>query len=126
MRKLVTKDVFALGRIVKKAKLKEKLAEITFANQKNTDEEQLDKELDKAFAEAEAKRVGVQMVFSIIEACCEKNVESELYAFLASVFEMKSAKEVENLELDKLIANIAELAEKNNLMHFLSLATQSM
>lgn len=125
MRKLVTKDVFTLGRIVKKAKLKDKLAEITFANQLEEQTEE-DKTASKAFAEAETKRVGMQMVFSIIEACCEKNVESELYAFLASVFELKSAKEVEELELDKLIANIAELAEKNNLTHFLSLATQSI
>lgn len=125
MRKLVTKDVFTLGRIVKKAKLKDKLAEITFANQLEEQTEE-DKTASKAFAEAEAKRVGVQMVFAIIEACCEKNVESELYAFLASIFELKSAKEVEELELDKLIANIAELAEKNNLTHFLSLATQSI
>ena len=106
MRKLNTSDVFKVARIIKSANLKEKVIEIY----KNKG----DKDMDT---------IGLDVIFSVIEGCSEKNIESEFYSFLGGVAGLKTD-EVANLELNKLIEILVEISKENDLGYFFKLATR--
>lgn len=109
MRKLKTTDIPAFCRCLKKLGVKENIQAI--AKESNNVRDLWDK--------------GFDLVWSIFDIATEKEGEQALYAFLAGPFEMQP-KEVEDLDLDVLFANLKQLAEENNLVAFFKFAASSM
>jgi len=103
MRKLQTKDVFEVLRIIKKANIKEELKPYVKM---------------AANSELDIEELGIDGVLGLIEILSQKNSEKALYDALAGPFEM-TAKEVENLDLNKLIENLETLAKENDLKVFM-------
>lgn len=106
MRKLNTSDVFKVARIIKSANLKEKVIDIY-----------------KNKGDKNVESIGLDIIFSIIEGCSEKNIECEFYNFLGGVAGLKT-EEVANLELNKLIEILTQIAKENDLGYFFKLATR--
>lgn len=106
MRKLITSDVFKIARIIKSANLKEKILEVY-----------------KNKGEKDIETLGLDIIFSIIEGCSEKNIENEVYSFLGGLTG-REPKEIEQLELKDFISIIEEIAKENDLVYFFKLATQ--
>lgn len=102
MKRLQTSDVFAALRIVKAAEMHEALKPVL----KKVSE-----------GKASVEDIGIEAVLTIIEAAAGTKAENAIYTFLAAPFEM-SAGEVAALPLDKLMANLKELAKENDLSGF--------
>ena len=109
MRKLKTADIPALCRCVKRIGLKEHLR--TIAQEANTAEDVWNQ--------------GFDIIWTLIDVATEKDGEAAIYEFLAGPFEM-TAKEVADLDLDVMMANLRQLAEENNLANFFKTAAGSM
>ena len=109
MRKLMTSDIPALCRTLKKLGIKEKVRDIA------QETENVKEAWDKGF----------DLVWNIFDLATEVSGEKHLYEFLAGPFEMTPA-EVESLELDVLFANLQQLAAENNLTTFFKFAAKSM
>lgn len=101
MRKLKTTDAIAFCRCIKRVGLKERIREIT-ANADNVQDV-----VDQGF----------EILWSVLEAAAEPEGEASIYEFLSGPFEM-TPKQVGNLDLDVLIANLRQLAADNNLAGF--------
>ena len=112
MRKLKTSDIPAFCRCLKKLGVKEKIQAI--AKESNTVMNVLDR-WDKGF----------ELAWALFDLATEAEGEQTLYDFLAGPFEM-SPKEVANLDLNVLFANMKQLAEENNLYAFFKFAASSM
>lgn len=88
MRKLVTKDVFSMARIITKANIKEELRRVvTDKGQKSN--------LD----------MGIDFALAVITGVSDEKTEKEIYKFLASVLEC-SVEDIENSDPMVLIGRI--------------------
>lgn len=103
MRNLITADVFAAIRAVKKAGIKDRLTEIAKEVQENK--------------EVSQEEAGVEVAFAILEAFTEKKGEFVFYDFLSGPFEMEP-KEIENQDLSKTMDMLTKLSEESNLLVF--------
>jgi len=106
MRKIVTKDAFALARIIKKANIRKEVAEFatTFSKGKN------------------AKEVGLEFFVLLIESTSEPAVEKEIYSMIASIAEADE-KEIPNKPLSELIEILKEIVKENDLNGFFTQAS---
>ena len=109
MRKLKTSDVPVLCRSLKKLGVKEQFRAV--AQQANS--------VDDVWA------LGFDLVWSLFDAATEETGETALYEFLAGPFEM-TPEEVQNLDIDKLLTNLKQLAAENNLTVFFKSAARLM
>lgn len=107
MRKLITADVFALSRAIKKIGLKEELKKISSIDTTGMTEQE----------------VGYEIIFTALEKCSEKNAEKEIYEFLSKPFEC-TAKDVEKMELTKLVESFLEIADIEVWKNFLNRAVR--
>lgn len=105
MRNLQNKDVFAIGRIISKANLKEELKSIT-----------INKETD-------VESIGFDILFALFTTCSEKEVEQEIYEFFADIFEM-SVEEVASLDPLETIENMKKVADWKKWKTFFSLGAK--
>lgn len=105
MRNLQNKDVFAIGRIISKANLKEELKSIT-----------INKETD-------VESMGFDILFALFTTCSEKEVEQEIYEFFADIFEM-SVEEVASLDPLETIENMKKVADWKKWKTFFSLGAK--
>lgn len=109
MRKLKTADILVFCRCVKRIGLKEQIR--TIAQNADTAKDVWDN--------------GFDFLWTLFDAATEKEGESAIYEFLAGPFEM-TPKQVSELDLDVLMANLRQLAEENNLAGFFKTAAGSM
>lgn len=109
MRKLKTSDVPVLCRCLKRLGLKEKFKAV--AQEANTLQEAWDK--------------GFDLIWNLFDVATEPEGEGAIYEFLAGPFEM-TPDEVRDLDLDKLMENLQQLATENNLANFFKFAAKSM
>ena len=103
MRKLKTFDVFNMLRTIKKAGLKEELKPYFRL---------------AADGKLDIEDIGIETVLGLMEITSEQRSEDAIYDFLAGPFEM-DPEEVANLDLDKLVTMLSQLAEENNLEVFM-------
>lgn len=106
MRKLVTEDLFAFTKILKKANVQsefEKLFEegYTMKGKKNVDVE----------------KFGIHVFTTLLSACGEDGVDNAVYKFLAHPFEM-TVDDVKALPIDDLFLKVKELVKTNNMEAF--------
>ena len=100
MRKIMTKDIFAAMRIIKKSGMKQRLIPL----------------IEKA-AEKDVAEVGIEGILTVVEVVSETGSEKALYEVLAGPFEM-TPQEVESMEMDKFTEMLTELGEQNNIRNF--------
>ncbi|MBR3762187.1 MAG: hypothetical protein IKK59_05535 [Lachnospiraceae bacterium] len=111
MRKIETHDVFKMARIIKDAGIKKEIEEI-FANANIKDNQN---------TESVQERLGVKIVFSIIEGCSSEKLEDMLYDFVAGVSE-KNTEDIKHMSLDALVELFKEMASLNNMTNFFNTA----
>lgn len=92
MRTLQNTDVFVFGRILSKANLREEIKKI--ATDKNTTPESL----------------GFDLLFTLFTNCSDKQVEEEIFNFLASLFETdtESVKKMDPIETMEKLKDVAD------------------
>ena len=101
MRKLMTSDVFAFCRVLKRSGAKEEIEKIA-------------KESDTA---KDAWSRGFDTIWAIVEGAVEERGEKEIYRFLAGPLEM-SAEEIEQMPPADFFKALKTLAEENDLRGF--------
>lgn len=109
MRKLKTSDVPVLCRSLKKMGVKDQFKAVA-------------READSA---KDVWDRGFDLIWGLFDAATEQSGESTLYEFLAGPFEMTPA-EVADLDLDKLLENLQQMAAENNLLVFFKSAARLM
>ena len=92
MRNLQNPDIFAFGRIIKQANIKEEIKKL--ALDKNTDVES----------------VGFDLLFTLFINCSDEQVEQLIYEFLASIFELdvEEVKRLDPLDTVEMLSNVAD------------------
>lgn len=105
MRNLQNKDVFAIGRIISKANLKEELKSITISK------------------ETDVEAMGFDILFALFTNCSDKEVEKEIYEFFADIFEM-SVDEVASMDPIETIENMKKVADWKKWKTFFSLGAK--
>ena len=106
MRNLGNEDIFAIGRILSKANLKEEIKKVAIGNEKDVE------------------ALGFDLLFTILISCSDRAVEAEIYEFLSSIFEME-VEEVKKLDPIKTFEMIKEVADWGKWKSFFSLAAKS-
>ena len=98
MRQLQNTDIFAIGRIITKANLREELKEIATAESTNLDN---------------LEAVGFDILFALFTSCSDKEVENEIYDLLSSLFELsvEEVKAMNPLETMEKIKQVADWKE---------------
>lgn len=108
MRKLITRDVPAFCRLLKKTGLKEELRSIV-----------------KGARGRDVEDIGYDVIWKILDVITEAEGEKELYGFLAGPFEMQPD-EVASLELPEFVERMKQLFEENDLTDFFKYAAALM
>lgn len=109
MRKLKTSDIPVLCRCMKKIGVKEQFRAV--AAEANSARDVWDR--------------GFDLIWGLFDAATEESGESALYEFLAGPFEMTPA-ELADLDLDKLLDGLQQIAKENNLLVFFKSAAKLM
>ena len=107
MRTLQNTDIFAFGRILSKANLKDEIKKISVGNEKDVE------------------AIGFDLLFTILTSCSDKAVEEEIFSFLASIFEM-DIEEVKKLDPIETFEMMSKIADWNKWKSFFSLGVRSM
>ena len=107
MRSLQNTDVFAFGRILSKANLKEEIKKVAIGNEKDVE------------------MLGYDLLFTIFTSCSDKAVEAEIFEFLASIFEM-DIEEVKKMDPIETFDKIKQIADWKKWQSFFSLGVKSM
>lgn len=109
MRKLNIKDAFTLARIIKKADIKENIAD--FANRiavkKNSKDETVNTEA-----------VGLEFVVTLLSSLSSKEIEQEIYALLADIRGDITADEVSKLSIPEVLDNVKTIIRENDIKSF--------
>ena len=109
MRKLNIKDTFALARIIKKADIKEEIAD--FANRiavkKNGKDETVNTEA-----------VGLEFVVTLLSSLSSKEIEQEFYSLLADIRGDITADEVSKLSTPEVLDNVKTIIRENDIKSF--------
>lgn len=109
MRKLNIKDAFTLARIIKKADIKEEIAD--FANRiavkKNSKDETVNTEA-----------VGLEFVITLITSLSNKETEQEFYSLLADIIGGITADDVSELSIPEVLDNIKTIIRENDIKSF--------
>lgn len=109
MRKLNIKDAFTLARIIKKADIKEEIAD--FANRiavkKNSKDEMVNTEA-----------VGLEFVITLITSLSNKETEQEFYSLLADIRGDITADDVSELSIPEVLDNIKTIIRENDIKSF--------
>ncbi len=117
MRKLNIKDAFTLARIIKKADIKEEIAD--FANRiavkKNGKDETVNTEA-----------VGLEFVITLITSLSNKETEQEFYALLADIRGDITADEVSKLSIPEVLGNVKTIIRENDIKSFFTSLSVSM
>lgn len=105
MRKLMTKDIFALSRIVQKSKVKEELAPVIAMAAEKGVESLCD--------------IGINGMLTIFGAIGEREAEIAIYKMLGNIAEIE-AEEVENLGINDFLDLLKAIGDnpENDLKNF--------
>ena len=117
MRKLNIKDAFTLARIIKKADIKEEIAD--FANRiavkKNGKDETVNTEA-----------VGLEFVITLITSLSNKETEQEFYSLLADIRGDITADEVSKLSIPEVLSDVKKIIRENDIKSFFTSLSVSM
>lgn len=134
MRKIQTQDVFKLARIMKQTKLKEILSDyvkkggelgktLSQKQTENKQEEKVKQESDEVTIDNVKESFGIEVAFSIMEACAETKTENLLYDLIAGIAE-KKANDIKTQSLETTIEQIKQIMNENNIIAFFNTASR--
>lgn len=103
MRNLQTRDLFDLARLVKKLDIKKDLNEI---------------DLEKG-----QEKVGIDIIFTVLEKASDKGIENSVYEFLSKPFEI-TKEEIACMDPIELIDGIFKIASIEKWKTFIKQALQ--
>lgn len=109
MRKLSIKDAFTLARIIKKANIKEEIAD--FANRiaiKNNSKDET----------VNTEAVGLEFVITLLTSLSNKETEQEFYSLLADVRGDITSDEVSKLSIPEVLDNVKAIIRENDVKSF--------
>ena len=106
MRKLQNSDIFAFGRILTKANLKEEIKKISIGNEKDVE------------------AIGFDLLFTVFTNCSDKEAEEEIYSLLASLFEVE-VEDVKKMDPIETFEKIKQVADWEKWKSFFSLGAKS-
>ena len=109
MRKLSIKDAFTLARIIKKADIKEEIAD--FANRiaiKNNSKDET----------VNTEAVGLEFVITLLTSLATKETEQELYSLLADIRADITADDVSKLSIHEVLDNVKAIIRENDIKSF--------
>jgi len=107
MRNLQNQDIFAFGRILSKANLKEEIKKVSIGNEKDVEE------------------IGFDLIFTVFTSCSDTEVEEEIYTLLASLFETE-VDDVKRMDPLETFDNLKQIADWSKWKSFFSLGVRSM
>lgn len=107
MRTLGNEDIFTIGRILSKANIKDEIKKVAIGNEKNVE------------------ALGFDLIFTILTSCSSKEVEAEIFDFLASLFEV-DVEEVRRMDPIETFEKIKQVADWEKWQSFFSLGAKSM
>jgi hypothetical protein len=103
MRKLSIKDAFTLARIIKKADIKEEIAD--FANRiaiKNNSKDET----------VNTEAVGLEFVITLLTSLATKETEQEFYSLLADIRGDITADDVSKLSIPEVLDNVKAIIRR--------------
>lgn len=109
MRKLSIKDAFTLARIIKKADIKEEIAD--FANRiaiKNNSKDET----------VNTEAVGLEFVITLLTSLATKETEQDFYSLLADIRGDITADEVSKLSIPDVLDNVKTIVRENDIKSF--------
>lgn len=109
MRKLSIKDAFTLARIIKKADIKEEIAD--FANRiaiKNNSKDEM----------VNTEAVGLEFVITLLTSLSNKETEQEFYSLLADIRGDITSDDVSKLSIPEVLDNVKAIIRKNDIKSF--------
>lgn len=109
MRKLSIKDAFTLARIIKKADIKEEIAD--FANRIAVKNNSKDETVN-------TEAVGLEFVITFITSLSNKETEQEFYSLLADIRGDITADEVSKLSIPDVLDNVKTIVRENDIKSF--------
>ncbi len=109
MRKLGNEDIFALGRIMSKANIKEEIKKISVGR--------------NIANESDMEQFGFDLIFTIFVNCSDEAVETEIYRLLSSLFECE-IEEVKKMDPIETFNKIKEVADWKEWKAFFSLGAK--
>lgn len=113
MRKLSIKDAFTLARIIKKADIKEEIAD--FANRiavKNSSKDET----------VNTEAVGLEFVITLLTSLSNKETEQEFYSLLADIRGDITADDVSKLSIPEVLDNVKAIIRENDIKSFFTSA----
>lgn len=130
MRKINTRDVFKLARIINALQIKDVMQDmfskgLRISRSIVIPEDASIEEKEKIQEEYEQKQeeFGVNTIFTILEKCSDVRTEEKIYDLLGGILE-KKPDDVANQTLDATINDIKAIAKENNLFDFFKKASQ--
>ena len=128
MRKIVLSDAFKLARLIKEANLEDIFSKFTKLMKKDTsltihedDSEEVKKE-KQTLLEEKQQSMGFEIIKTVFEVCCTKELEERLYDLLGGIIE----KDVTQQPLDELMADLKQVAAQNDILIFFKQAGRLM
>jgi hypothetical protein len=109
MRKLSIKDAFTFARIIKKADIKEEIAD--FANRIAVKNNSKDETVN-------TEAVGLEFVITLITSLSNKETEQEFYSLLADIRGDITADEVSKLSIPDVLDNVKTIVRENDIKSF--------
>lgn len=111
MRNLGNEDIFAIGRILSKANLKDEIKKVATGRDIKS--------------ESDMEQLGFDLLFTILINCSDRAVESEIFELLSSLFECE-VEEVKKMNPIETFNKIKEIADWKEWKAFFSLGVKSM
>ena len=128
MRKIVLSDAFKLARLIKEANLEDIFSKFTKLMKKDTsltihedDSEEIKKE-KQTLLEEKQQSMGFEIIKTVFEVCCTKELEERLYDLLGGIIE----KDVAQQPLDELMDDLKQVAAQNDILNFFKQAGRLM
>lgn len=109
MRKINIKDAFTLARIIKKADIKEEIAD--FANRIAVKNNSKDETVN-------TEAVGLEFVITLLTSLATKETEQEFYSILADIRGDITADEVSKLSIPEVLDNVKAIVRENDIKSF--------
>lgn len=110
MRNLGNEDIFAIGRILSKANLKEEIKKLTLDNNFKT--------------EKDMEKLGFDLIFTFLVSCSDRAVETEIYQLISSLLECE-IEEVKKMNPIETFNKLKEVADWSEWQTFFSLGAKS-
>ena len=108
MRKIITEDVFKMGRIIRDGKIADDIKNAFAAGRKEG---------------VDAETIGIEATLDVLCSCTDTQVEKQLYELLGGICE-KTPDDIRTQPLDDTINDLKAIFAENDVVNFLNTASR--